>query len=91
MFKNSEINQIDQKYFTIIQSTGYHIIIKSKNTKHTWDIYCRDGDGFRSLVISHKHKDEQPFHEQGMMHPRTVLEAQKCIMEHDEWHMKNRK
>lgn len=91
MFEKSEIKQIDKDYFKIIQATAYHIIIKSKNTKHTWDIYCRDGDGFRSLVISHKHKDEQPFHEQAMMHPRTVIEAQELIKEHDNFQLNGRK
>ena len=35
MFDRTEINQIDKKYFQILQANGYHIIIKSKNTNHT--------------------------------------------------------
>lgn len=49
------------RYANFNTNIGYHIIIKSKNTNHTWDIYCRDGDGYRSLVISHKHKEDIHF------------------------------
>ena len=90
MFDKTEINKIDKKYFQILQANGYHIIIKSKNTNHTWDIYCRDCDGYRSLIISHKHKEDYPFHEQAKMHQKTVMEAQELIKSQDKWHLQNR-
>ena len=91
MFTKSELNQIDQNYFNIINSSAFHIILESRNTKHIWDIYCGIGFRGRSLEIYHKHHSSESFHRQKRMHPRTIFEAQTMIKSHDEWHINGRK
>lgn len=88
MFTTKDFKQIDKEYFGVITKTGYHIILKSKNSGHTWDIYCQESGRGRSLVISHKHNDFEPFHVQRKYHPKSVEEAQQMIMKHDKWHLK---
>ncbi len=90
MFERKDFEEIDREYFDVINETCYHIILKSKNTGHTWDIMCQERPNGRSLVISHKHKDKDPFHIQRGFHPKTVEDAQKKIMKHDLWHLKGR-
>lgn len=88
MFDQNDFAQIDKEYFRALTETGYHIILKSKNTGHTWDIYCQERTRGRSLVISHKHSDTEPFHIQRKYHPKTVTDAQKKIMKHDKWYLR---
>ncbi len=85
MFEKKEFEYIDREYFQVINETCYHLILKSKNTGHTWDITCKDNPGGRSLVILHKHKDDYPFHEQPTMLPRSIEDARDMIKEHDAW------
>ncbi len=88
MFSKEELESIDREYFQVINGTSFHIIIKSKNTSHIWDIESQCIiPGKRSLVIHHKHKEEQPFHIQLNFHPKTVEEAQDLIKHHDTWQM----
>ena len=92
MFQKKEMNEIDRQYFEVKETKAYHIILKSKNCGHIWDIQSKETTwGKRSLVIYHKHKEADPFHEQAMMHPRTVTEAQELIKKHDKWHLEGRK
>lgn len=91
MFDIKELNKIDDRYFTVLQTTGYHVTLQSKNTKHIWDIYCKEIGCHRSLVISHKHNENDPFHEQPKMHPKDLVEAQNMIKKHDRWHLDGRK
>ncbi len=63
MFDTKEFVNVDREYFEVINETCYHLTLKSCNTGHTWDIECRNNpNNTRSLVISHKHKDSDPFH-----------------------------
>lgn len=92
MFAKREMREIDRKYFKPILETAYHVQLKSKNTGHIWDIECRPTYGnYRSLVVYHKHKGTDPFHEQLGMHPKTISEAQELIKNHDKWHLNGRK
>ena len=84
MFTQKDICWIDTKEYQIISHTGYHIIIKSLKTKHVWDIYCHEMD-IVSIKLFHKHKDNDPFHEQPHIHPRNVAEAMEYIKTHDTW------
>ncbi len=37
------------------------------------------------VLVYHKHKEQDPFHEQVGFHPKTIEEAEKLIKEHDIW------
>lgn len=88
MFSKEELKLVDKEYFHILNKTAFHVLVKSKNTLHIWDIESQSiTPGKRSLVIHHKHKDEQPFHTQLNFHPKTLEEAQDLIKKHDEWQM----
>ena len=90
MYCQKDFNKIDCTYFEVIQLTGYHILLKSKNTKHIWDIYIKETySGKSSIVVMHKHNEADPFHEQWNMHPKTVREAQWLIKDHDRWYLTN--
>ncbi len=92
MFTRADVEKIDKAYFQIISTSSYHIILKSKNTGHSWDIQCKElFSGRQSLVIHHKHVDSDPFHDQLHLHPRTVIDAQRLIKEHDLFQMRGRK
>ncbi len=86
MYIEKDFESIDIKNYTVLNKTAYHIILKHNGTGHIWDIECRElHRGQQQLVISHKHNDDDPFHEQPNMHPKTFTEAQEMIRKHDEW------
>ena len=87
MFDRKDFNCIDREYFQVINETCYHITLKSKNTGHTWDITSTKNPYGKSIVISHKHNDEDPFHVQPRVHPRSIQEAQDMIKAHDMWQL----
>ena len=85
------MKQIDRGYFIVQKETLFHIQLKSKNTKHIWDIESQSiFHNKRSLVIYHKHNESDPFHAQPKFHPRTIIEAQEMIKSHDKWHLNGR-
>lgn len=90
MFEKKDFINVDRKYFKVINETAYHLTLKSKNTGHTWDIECRENPTGRSLIVNHKHKDSDPFHEQPWFHPRSIEEAQEMIKSHDAWQIEGR-
>jgi len=90
MFDKNDISQIDRDHFQVIEESCYHIVLKSKNTGHTWDITCRYHPGGRSLIVNHKHKDSDPYHEQPGFHPLTIKQAQDMIKNHDAWVMETK-
>ncbi|SFU86682.1 hypothetical protein [Butyrivibrio sp. M55] len=87
MFDRKDLNCIDREYFQVISETCYHITLKSKNTGHTWDITSTENPYGKSIVISHKHNDMDPFHIQPRVHPRSIQEAQDMIKAHDIWQL----
>lgn len=88
MFTQEELLEIDRDYFFVMNESGLHVMVKSNNTGHVWDIESQSLTmGKRSIVIHHKHKDEQAFHIQPNMHPHTITEAQEMIKKHDEWQL----
>ncbi len=92
MFDRNDFNDIDSGYFSVITKTCFHIILKSKNTGHIWDIYCcSPSPKMRKLKLYHKHSEAVEFHEQSNAHPHSVAEALEMIQKHDIWHMNGRK
>ncbi len=91
MFTKSDFAAIDRKYFTILQETCYYIELESRNTKHCWSIYSQQYTRSRppSLVVRHKHVIADLYHYQ-KFHPKTIIEAQKLIKEHDLRYISNR-
>lgn len=91
MFSKKETAQIDRKYFDVIHVTGYHIIVRSKNTGHYWDIESVElFFGKKIISIMHKHNREDTYHIQKRFHPRSVEEAQEMIKKHDDFHIRER-
>ena len=68
MFYKSDFNQIDRKYFKVLTTTCFHIMLQSKSTHYIWDIYFKQSDYGNSLVVYHKHSEDAPFHEQSGIH-----------------------
>lgn len=92
MFEAKDFKKIDMKYFEIVSKTSYHIIIRSKNTKHYWDIaYVAVTIDRPQIAIFHKHKAEDAFHRQKNFNPRSVEDAQALIKDHDIFHLKREK
>ncbi len=84
MFTEKDFAEIDGSYFDTLLKSCYHIILKSRNTEHVWDIYCRSSCLMKSIVVYHKHHEQDTFHEQPNMHPHSIEEAQRLIKKHDE-------
>lgn len=75
-----------------MSKTSYHIIIRSKNTKHYWDIaYVAVTIDRPQIAIFHKYKAEDAFHRQKNFNPRSVEDAQALIKDHDIFHLKREK
>lgn len=91
MFTRNEFNEIDRKYFQVINETCYHLTLKSTTTGHTWNIMSLGNSKGKNLIISHKHNDMDPFHVQPCFHPKSVIDAQNMIKDHDIWHLNGRK
>jgi hypothetical protein len=91
MFSKNEFTEIDRQYFKVINETCYHLTLKSNNTGHTWNIMSRANPIGTSLIVYHKHRDKDPFHEQPNFHPKSVIDAQDMIKHHDIWHLNGRK
>ena len=91
MYTEKDFENIDENNYNVCSRTAYHIILKSTRTGHFWDIECRElHPGTRQLVIYHKHNENDAFHEQPNMHPKTVDEAQDMIKRHDEWFLEKK-
>ena len=91
MFTQEDIGQLNRVYFDIIQITGYHIVVRSRNSKHFWDIECVElFHGGRQIIIKHKHNDSDSFHVQKGCHPRNIREAQNLIKSHDGYFLKKK-
>lgn len=91
MFDKKDILQIDRDYFIVKSSTCYNICLQSKNTKHHWTIQPVTNNGFRSLIVLHRHGNSGDFHIQPKFHPRTVSQAQELIKSHDLFQLNGRK
>lgn len=92
MFSKQEFKNIDKNYFNVLCLSAYYVDIKSKNTGHSWSIYSQQLDyKHRTLVIRHKHRDQDPYHEQLRYHPKNLIDAQEMIKAHDKWHLAGRK
>lgn len=91
MFTKNELKKLDRAYFKVQTEVAYHIIVKSINTGHIWDIESVElYPGKRCIVINHKHNERDVFHRQLKMHPKSLVEAQNMIKCHDAWHLKER-
>ena len=91
MFNKKDLSQIDKTYFKVAAATCYNICLQSKNTKHHWIIQSIINNGFRSLIIYHRHGNNGEFHIQPRFHPRSVAQAQELIKSHDLFQLNGRK
>lgn len=91
MFDQKDFEQIDKEYFEVLNTTASHIILKSKNTRQTWDLYYSDWESAQTIQVFHKHNDQDSFHVQRKLHPGSVDYAQRCIKKHDDWYLKHKK
>lgn len=91
MFTQADFKRLNRSHFDVLLTTGYHIILRSKSTKHLWDLECRElFAGKPTIVVFHKHHPEDMFHVQKGFNCNTVLQAQKKIYAHDAWHKAGR-
>lgn len=92
MFTHKDFSLFSQKYFIIICTSAYHIIIKSKNTQHTWHLHAYSLDGKHySIHVYHKHHDYDEFHWQSGMRSANCMEAVTHIKKHDAWFLTKKK
>ena len=91
MFNKKDLSQIDRVYFKVNAATCYNICLQSKNTKHHWIIQAIMNNGFRSLIIHHRHGNIGEYHIQPRFHPRSVKQAQEMIKSHDLYQLNGRK
>lgn len=91
MFDQKDFGQIDKEYFEVLNMTASHIILKSKNTGQSWDLYCSDWGQGPTIQVFHKHNDNDSFHPQRKLHPGSVAYAQVRIKKHDDWYLRHKK
>ena len=83
MFSREELKEIDKDYFTVTAAHSFSVTVTSKNTLHEWHILSKEGKGWKSCDVYHRHHHEDPFHFQE--HKPTLKEALHSIRQHDEY------
>ncbi len=89
MFDEESLKKIDSKYFNIILADDRDVAIQSRNTGYYWYLHCAEYPTEQALVIFHKHRFTQPYHQHGRTN--TLRQAVKNIQSHDKWQMNGRK
>ena len=85
MFTATELKNIDQIYFHIINAGFYSVTLQSKNTKHYWHILHQQYPKFSSCKIQHKHHPAYQFHDQG--NAPSLQQAIEEIRDHDQYYL----
>lgn len=88
MFDEESLKKIDSKYFNIIQADDRDVTIQSRNTGHYWYLHCAGYPTEQALVIFHKHRFQDSYHQHGRVN--MLRQAVKNIQSHDKWQMGGR-
>lgn len=92
MFALADNKRIDRQHFDVLLFSTHHIILRSKDTKHIWDLTkCELFWGDSRITVYHKHHPEDAFHYQRGFDSKTITQAQAKIIAHDKWHRSGRK
>lgn len=70
MFEQKSLNKIDGDYFNIIIADSQDVTIQSRNTGHYWYLHCSGNPTEEALVIFHKHRFKDGYHQHG--HARSL-------------------
>lgn len=89
MFQTENLVKIDRDYFNIIVMNDMDVTVQSKNTGHYWYLHCAGYPTEEALVIFHKHKFTDGYHQHGRAN--TLRQAVRSIKKHDEFQMNGRK
>lgn len=89
MFEQKSLDRIDGDYFNIIIADSQDVTIQSRNTGHYWYLHCSEYPTEEALIISHKHRFEDGYHKHG--HARSLRQAIKSIVKHDDYQLNVRK
>lgn len=85
MFEQKSLDKIDGDYFNIIIADSQDVTIQSRNTGHYWYLHCAGYPTEEALVIFHKHRFKDGYHEHG--HARSLRQAIKSIVRHDDYQL----
>lgn len=89
MFEQKSLDRIDGDYFNIIIADSQDVTIQSRNTGHYWYLHCAGYPTEEALVIFHKHRFKDGYHQHG--HARSLRQAIKSIVKHDDYQLNVRK
>lgn len=89
MFDEERLAHLDRKYFNIILADNQDVTIQSRNTGHYWYLHCAGYPTEEALVIFHKHRFMDRYHQHGRA--RTLRQAVKSIKGHDKYQLNVRK
>ena len=89
MFEQKSLDRIDGDYFNIIIADSQDVTIQSRNTGHYWYLHCSEYPTEEALIIFHKHRFEDGYHQHG--HARNLRQAIKSIVKHDDYQLNVRK
>jgi hypothetical protein len=89
MFDEKSLAKIDPVYFNIILADDRDVTIQSRNTGHYWYLHCAGYPTEEALVIFHKHRFKDGYHQHG--HARSLRQAIKSIQGHDDYQIRVRK
>lgn len=70
MFEQKSLDRIDGDYFNIIIADSQDVTIQSRNTGHYWYLHCAGYPTEEALVIFHKHRFKDGYHQHG--HARSL-------------------
>ena len=73
MFEQKSLDKIDGDYFNIIIADSQDVTIQSRNTGHYWYLHCAGYPTEEALVIFHKHRFKDGYHQHG--HARSLRQA----------------
>lgn len=85
MIEPADLEAVDRHYFEIIGSSKYYVTLRSRNTEHEWHLLERIANGYRTFVISHRHRSSEPFHLQRTR--PTIAESCEYIKDHDVYYL----
>lgn len=73
MFEQKSLDKIDGDYFNIIIADSQDVTIQSRNTGHYWYLHCAGYPTEEALIIFHKHRFKDGYHQHG--HARSLRQA----------------
>lgn len=89
MFSRQDIDSIDRTYFDVLYSTNFALTLRSKCTGHQWHLIAREGSGWTSCEVYHRHSEADPWHRQ--WGGKRLNAAIIAIKDHDRFQLGGRK